>query len=108
MALRALGESKLLNLMLLEDCNLLVLGLQGELSSSEDEFWCVRNLQITLGALGLGVKIQGSGLCLNDVMLTEEGNLFPTCRVYFVSIDHSSIIVREVEIFHQDGTWSAS
>jgi hypothetical protein len=37
MALRALGESKLLNLMLLEDCNLLVLGLHGELSSSEDE-----------------------------------------------------------------------
>lgn len=52
MALRALGESKLLNLMLLEDCNLLVLGLRGELSSSEDECWCVRNLQITLGVLG--------------------------------------------------------
>jgi hypothetical protein len=52
MALRALGESKLLNLMLLEDCNLLVLGLQGELSSSEDECWCVRNLQLTLGVLG--------------------------------------------------------
>jgi hypothetical protein len=56
----------------------------------------------------LGVKIQGSDLCLNDVTLTEEGNLFPTCRVYFVSIDHSSIIVQKVEIIHQDVTWSAS
>lgn len=58
MALRALGESKLLNLMSLEDCNLLVLGLQGELSSSEDECWCVRNLQMTLGVLGEGLRFR--------------------------------------------------